>query len=253
MSNFISHLVQRALSPAPSTVQPRLASRFENAVAPARQPEAQADGFSPSPGVSTQAPSAVARTPERVKALPPMAALAAPPTTPSSATPAPSPSSPVPVIARHHPLATPSSLPSPPAPAPVPAPRAAASTGALEQLVELQPSTHTLLVEHVTERVREIHLPSTASLSVAPPNPAPEHLIVPAALPAPVSHKVPPTPAPLPILPPAAIAQTTIRVNIGRIDIRAVHTTPSAPAPRQAPVRRPLVSLEDYLKQRAAS
>jgi len=53
-------------------------------------------------------------------------------------------------------------------------------------------------------------------------------------------HESRSTPAPLP----------TIKVNIGRIDVRAV-TTPPAPAPRQRKKTQPSLSLDDYLKQRA--
>jgi hypothetical protein len=41
----------------------------------------------------------------------------------------------------------------------------------------------------------------------------------------------------------------TIKITIGRIDVRAV--MPTQPAPRQANERRPALSLDDYLKQRS--
>ena len=41
----------------------------------------------------------------------------------------------------------------------------------------------------------------------------------------------------------------TIKITIGRVDVRAI--MPAAPAPRPAPARpSPALSLEDYLKQR---
>jgi hypothetical protein len=44
-----------------------------------------------------------------------------------------------------------------------------------------------------------------------------------------------------------------VRVTIGRIDIRAIHEAPAALARTATPDRRPMLSLESYLKQRAAT
>jgi hypothetical protein len=50
----------------------------------------------------------------------------------------------------------------------------------------------------------------------------------------------------------ASAAAPTIRVTIGRVDIRAIHPTPPAPVRAPASAPRPLVSLETYLAERDA-
>jgi hypothetical protein len=46
-------------------------------------------------------------------------------------------------------------------------------------------------------------------------------------------------------------APTTIRVAIGRIEVRAITPPPTPPVPRTARVQpKPAFSLDDYLKQR---
>lgn len=78
-----------------------------------------------------------------------------------------------------------------------------------------------------------------------------------ATLPARSSSPLPPFSSPLPSITPIQsslpLLQTpTIKINIGRVEIRALPASPaSPPAPRRAtPVQRPALSLDAYLQQR---
>ena len=65
-----------------------------------------------------------------------------------------------------------------------------------------------------------------------------------------VESVTPVTPATPTVSPPVSQSAPTIRVTIGRIDVRAV-MPPAPPAPRSRPSRPgPTLSLEDYLQQR---
>jgi hypothetical protein len=115
-------------------------------------------------------------------------------------------------------------------------------------------SSSTLLIEHVTERIRETHaVPGNGSslLAAVPASP----------IAAPAFTSAPPAPRATPVSPSstpdihpnvAPAAAPTIRVTIGRVDIRAIRPTPPAPVRAAAPAAGPLVSLETYLKQRDA-
>jgi hypothetical protein len=134
---------------------------------------------------------------------------------------------------------------------------ASSVTGARENFSFPPPSPSTLLIEHVTERVREFHPASGNGNSVsaaAPVSSGPAPALAP-ALPPSREPNVPPlssstTPATSPFGPPAAAP--IIRVTIGRIDIRAVAAAPPPAVRATPPPQRPLVSLETYLKQRDA-
>lgn len=237
MSNFLHRLLQRSLSPAMATVQPRLASRYESDPAPARL-------------------SAERRETNALTPLPSQPAVSTAPLTLSPQREIPSPSVPVPVTTLLNYLAPTTSItapvqlsaaptasavtPPPPTTSPAPTPifPTPVATEPRETFSLPPHPSNTLLVAPSTERIRENHptlaagfsLRSTTPTSLSPAPPFPPTVPLPAA------------PAPPP----------TIQVTIGRIDIRAIHApTAAAPvAPAPAPARRPLVSLEHYLNQR---
>jgi hypothetical protein len=118
-------------------------------------------------------------------------------------------------------------------------------------------SSTTLLIEHVTERIRESY-PVPANGSSLPTAVPPSSIATPSFTPTPPAPRTPGatpvspkiTPDTRPIVEPTATP--IVRVTIGRVDIRAIHAPPFVPARASASARGPLVSLETYLKQRDA-
>ncbi len=253
MSNFLRHLIQRSLSPA-ATLQPRLASRFESGAAPARFTEERIETaaalvapMSSQPVVSAIRPLAAAPAEE-----PNTAASPSPMEARLSATPPPEiPSVAVPVATSPVPPAAVSTAPAPVAPiASVTTP---ATTTASETFSLPPASTSTLLIEHFTERIREISPAPGIGVSSSDTTTIPS-LSAPAftpATPKPAAERISPSSPPA-ALPPVAPATPAVRVTIGRVDIRAIHVPPATPVRAPAPDRRPLVSLEAYLSQRDA-
>jgi len=121
---------------------------------------------------------------------------------------------------------------------------------ATQEAARLIPA-HAAAPEQAPERVIE---------SISPAAPSRTLLVAPAITPkpgtpkpggdqkreSPLSDRVEPTPSA-----PGAEREITptIKITIGRVDVRAV--TPERPAPRPTPERRPALSLDDYLKQRS--
>lgn len=252
--NFLRHLLQRSLASS-ATLQPRLASRFEFNPNPVRPTELAIETeastpVAPAPFPSVPGPVAQPATPraESTQSAAPLASMPAPP-----------PSAPPPVFAPSRPLTVPpvipAATPAPAAPPPSVAPLAISSNASAREIFSLPPvSGSTLLIERVTERVREnFAVPANGSSSSAalPASPAAAPALV-SAPPAP--RTTPASPSTTPVVPPIAApaAAPIIRVTIGRVDIRAIHPTPPAPVRASAPAPPPLVSLETYLKQRDA-
>jgi hypothetical protein len=246
MNNFFHHLLQRSFAPTPS-IQPRLASLFEPSVAPLRGPAAPGEVHA-----ETIAPTAPPTLAPLLPASRPPAAASAALLTPLPAATILSAS--VPAIVSAPAWVPASSLPSvqPAASAPTPADssasraqtRAASAKATREPLNLLQPTTHPLLIERVAPRPSD-------GLVVAQPS-APD--AAPVSLARAPSTIVPARLAPLDAPREAASPPPGIRVTIGRIDIRAVQEPAAVGLARPAaPGRRPVLSLEDYLKQRAAS
>lgn len=253
MSNFLRHLLERTLAPA-ATLQPRLASRFESGPAPVRFTEERIETFAtPAVAPAPSHPVASAASPvasPRAEISSPVASALSVAVPPSAAPP--------PVLASVLvPLAASSVFP-PNVQAPIAPPAQAVSISAppstaARETFSLPPaSASTLLIERVTDRIRESSPApgsGTSSSSVAKTSAVTAPTIAPATR-TPIAAPLSPAAAPaaLPAAPPAA---PTIRVTIGRVDIRAIHA-PAAPARTPAPERRPLVSLETYLRQRDA-
>jgi hypothetical protein len=253
MNNFLRHLLQRSLAPS-ATLQPRLASRFESNAGPVRPPteltietETATPGApAPLPAVPVLAAQSAATRSESAQSASPLASMPAPP--PPAQPPAFAPSRPLavqPVL--------PDATPAPAAPPPPVAPLATPSTSGAREIFSMPPaSSGTLLIEHVTERIRESYpVPGSSLPTAVPASPIAASALAPAP-PAPRTTPASPSTAPVarPIVAPAAAP--IIRVTIGRVDIRAIHPAPPAPVRVSAPDRRPLVSLETYLKQRNA-
>lgn len=252
MSKFLRHLLQRSLAPA-ATLQPRLASRFESGPAPARFSEERVETFAAAPDVPP--PSRPVASAASSVASPRAEILSTVVSSPLVAASPPVAPPPV-IVSAPAPLAT---SPVPPAanPAPV-APRAEAASfsappAVVREVFSLPPaSPATLLIERATERIREsspapesaVSSSTVASAQVTVPTFTPA-LLAPIA--APISPATPPSA--LPVVAPAA---PTIRVTIGRVDIRAIHAPSTASVRALAPERRPIVSLETYLSQRDA-
>jgi hypothetical protein len=254
MSNYIRHLLRRSLGPS-ATLQPRLASRFESNASPARLTElavetGAAASVAPAPlpsipGLAAQSPEPRAET---AKSDGPLPSMTAPPAT----SPPPVFASPISLAA---PPIPPAASPAPVAPTPPVAPSVVPSTSTTHEIFSLPPaSSSTLLIEHVTERIRESYPVPGNGISLSAANPA-SPVGAPAFTPASPAPRAPEaTPASssataaVPIVAPAAAP--IIRVTIGRVDIRAIHPPPVAPVRASAPVRPPLVSLETYLNQR---
>ncbi len=117
-------------------------------------------------------------------------------------------------------------------------------------------TSSTLLVEPTTPRTHSVAFPTSAAtpaslspLDVNAANAFPSHSA--SSTPASVAYgqdeaRSLPANSSLPTAP-------TIRVHIGRVDIRAVHLPPAPATPRPpAPERRPLLPLEDYLKRQGS-
>jgi hypothetical protein len=257
MSTFLRRLLERSLA-STATVQPRLASRFEFNPNPARPTEMAieaggAEPVAPAPlqSVSDFAAQSAAPHAETAQPAAPLPSIAGPP--PSAPPLFASPSIPVTV-----PAVPPAATPAPAAPPPPVAPLAAPSVDPARQIFSFSPaSSSTLLIEHVTERVRESYPVPGSGISLsaaAPASPAaaPAFTSAPPAPPMPIATPISPSTmaAARPIVPPAAAP--IIRVTIGRVDIRAIHAVPPAPVRALASPQRPLVSLETYLKQRDA-
>ena len=251
MSNFFRHLLQRSLSPASATVQPRLASRFESGPAPARLTEERRETSATAPVTAQPATSPPPLSPApRREILSPVASV---PVATISNNLAQVPTSTALVSL---PAVSNSSAVTPPPPAIFPALVSAVSVPVSIEpraILSLPPiPTNTLLVEPIIERIREISPPSAAAITSPASNANAPH--PPTAF-APTTRSFSPTPpsTSLARLTPIATAPAptpTIQVTIGRVDIRAIHA-PSAPAARApGPARRPLVSLEHYLNQR---
>lgn len=258
MSPFLRQLVQRSIAPA-SSLQPRLASRFETVGAPVGFPEVRADFSAP---VASRAAERASTGRVLADAQPPSprSEHPAPITPPAFVAGQPAADRPtVNVSTAEPPSARPDPLPrqQDPAPAsPAMAVSAFSAPGNAPQQILAPPvaSPATLLIERVIERRAE----SPLAREAAPPlhsAPAPPRLGSPQLAPTlPVNlhgSLAPPTP------PARATAATTpppspIRVTIGRVDIRAIHSPPPTPVPVAAAERRPLVSLEAYLSRRDA-
>lgn len=172
------------------------------------------------------------------------------------------PASPRPVSA---PAALPSPLPAPLSPAgllsplaqPVtatvtptgPAPASLPSAVGVPRALSPNPAP-TLLIERRTERIQErttVAIVRDPALNLVPSISHP-------AKPESSARSLAPHPTPALIVPAAPSPEApapTIRVTIGRVDIRAIRP-PSAPAtaPRLQPERSPVVSLENYLAKR---
>lgn len=255
MSDFLRQLIQRALAPS-AALQPRLASRFEPGFARSRFTEERIETIAASPRARAPESPAASATPApvpraegspsvaRALSLAPAMSVAPPPVTP----PLPAP-----------PVVTPSHPPFPGAPD---RPREAAPPVSPSPPVTTRPEwlslptvpAGTLLVERFTETVREARLAPGASIPPAEVvrSPAVSALLMPPAL-----HPPSIAPGPPSVVPVGEAAETTsaaeiIRVNIGRIDIRAVHAPPAAPVRAPAPAPRPVLSLETYLSRRNA-
>lgn len=257
MSTFLRRLLERSLA-STATVQPRLASRFEFVPNPARLSELTIETVAAAPAASAPLPSvtdfaapSAAPHPEIAKSAAPVPPLAGP--LPAAHPPA-FPASPPPVAA----------IPPPPASQPITPPPAAppltesSVRSAREKFSLPPPSPSTLLIERVTERIREIHPVSGNGSSVstaAAVSSGPAVAVASAPPPAPRERIVPPlspstSPSPTSFGPPSA--GPVVRVTIGRVDIRAI--APAAPPAVRAtpPPQRPLIPLETYLKQRDA-
>jgi hypothetical protein len=258
MSHFLRHLVQRSLAPATASVQPRLASRFESGAAPMRftaQHFESAAETSPTPPARfrpTTSPTPPAAPRVEIAPTPaPPATTVFPTTAPGIATVTPSFPSTV-NLTREISISTlptatnisSASLPSPPAFTSI---TAAMSSSHPHLATPASPST--LLVERVTDRLGEVsptaptiaRMPSSAS-PVTPPAAAPSLA---------TSSLFSPTTAPQIAAAVVSAAAPTVRVSIGRIDIRAIHPPSPTAARAPAPSRPPLVSLESYLKRDA--
>jgi hypothetical protein len=252
--NFLRHLLQRSLAPA-TTLQPRLASRFEFNANPVRPTELAVEtevaapvAPAPLPAVSGLAAQPAAPRAESAQSAAPLASTQAPP--PPASPPVFAPPRP-PTVLPVPPAATPAFA----APPPTVAPRATSSDSSAREVLSMPPaSSSTLLIERVTERVRENYaVPANgSSLSAAlPASPiaAPALTLTP---PAPRATPVSPSTTPVAHPTVAPAAAPIIRVTIGRVDIRAIHPMPPASVRAPASAPRPLVSLETYLTQRDA-
>jgi hypothetical protein len=259
MTPFFRSLVQRAAAPSTGVgLQPRIVSRFEapGGSGPRFNIEST-ETIAPAPTPPIGVTSTPAPTPATVTSLPPAPLAASPalptpaaPLVPSTALVVSATSSPAPTTAQASSTSNPSEGRAPTAPTfhPVPPVPAAAA----ERPSPLPPPT-TLVTERV-ERVRELR---TDVLRPEPVRPTPAPIV------ATVAH-----PSREPRQPSVSVNRTasdrdaidapappTVRVTIGRIDVRAVAgpagSTPVRPA-SDKPVR-PRTSLDDYLKQRATS
>ena len=231
MSDFPSNLVARALGRAP-TVQPRLPSLFESSPGGPELADSEAEATevpTPARATSTEVPAALPSVP----ATAPVSPDSSPPLTPSrrwsEAQRAPSLSPAQPQSSLR--LAPPSSEPAVVAPPPPPARRqdAGATAGSPEPVLtgrrpadaqQIQPSAAlvpALLSPQPHASVREPPHAERAAASKLPH--APQNAGTP-----------------------------TIRVTIGRIEVRLV--TPARPVSSSASPRKPMLSLEDYLRAR---
>lgn len=252
MTNFLRALAQRTIAPArEGQLQPRLSSRFESSPLPVGRPAAvQANGptdIDPTrPTHLTVHPEDPAFTTNSIapdnSASPARAANVNPGalTSEPSSTTSPLPS----LLGNAHVLAGQNLKP--------------ASTDPVPSLVEHRSATtqfkSTLLIEPVTAQPPTF-TPASPVSAAAPATASDEETGATRLRPRPGSTKPPPmaavaaaassTPvaAPLPAAP-------TIRVHIGRVDIRAIHSA-EAPVPRPIPPpRRPLLPLDVYLERR---
>jgi hypothetical protein len=98
-------------------------------------------------------------------------------------------------------------------------------------------------------KLEPVSSPVVPSRSLSEPPPSPTRLVMP-----PVQPRVIPAPPPEPaalIRPePAPTPSPAVHVSIGRIEVRAT-PLPSAPQPRKRPSTPPVMSLDEYLRQRA--
>ncbi len=249
MSNFFRHLLQRSLSPATATVQPRFASRFESGPAPARLTEERRETSATAPFTAQPATRPPPLSPAPRGEIPSPVASVPVATISSNFAPVPTTTALVSL-----PAIPTSSAVTPPPPAILPALASAVSAPVSMEprtTLSLPPTpTNTLLVEPITERVREISPPPAAAITSPASRANAPHS--PTAF-APTTRSFSPTPPSLARLTPIAATPApgpTIQVTIGRVDIRAIHA-PAAPAARApGPTRQPLVSLEHYLNQR---
>lgn len=265
MSDFLTHLVSRSITPVPS-VQPRLASRFE-AIAPAADA-----AFNSSLGAeqleATSAPQAVSQPTPQVNyppqrppssAKPPMASTDEPPSHRSElfqpVQPL-APQFPEPVVPRE--------AISPQRPAPSGEPRTSAPPPFIPEPMEPPAiaALHTEIV--VSENQREAYLQE--GRSPAPPAMITvDRLIADPIPPIGTQVAIPRPDLPEPLLTPRQAAPSSvsrsamsapevstpppIQVTIGRIEVRA---TAQAPASKPASAAaKPALSLEQYLQQRA--
>ena len=255
MSDFLGNLAARAVAPS-NAIRPRLPSRFES---PATAERTALD--------AEQEPSADAARIEdrgRVSQIP------------FAPTPSPTMRERSIEIARPIVAAEPAaSVVSPPVNVPLadPPPFVAPITPTKPQPPEkgIQPAPTPLLAPVPTLPVRPVLLsqetPIPATRSSRPPEPVtpreagetpPRKRVEPVVPQRIVAVEKPPVAAAVASSPeatgaacetPAETAAPIIRVTIGRIDVRAV--LPSAPAPtRKAPTASPVLSLDEYLKQR---
>lgn len=246
MSHFLRHLLQRALPAVSSgTLRPRLPARFENGRAPAAFTEEQ-----------------IATTPAtpRVTAFEPTDPPAAPTSAPSAHALTEKTGAPAPSWIGPNPVMPPSPFPSLLGTSSQPRPVATLSVPPPAYPVEVRRSlpfspAATLLVERKGERVYErTKEPAARESSAAAPPPG----SVTPALPVALRSVSPQAGSTLPEVSPAPPAETdgrSIRVTIGRVEIRAVSSasSPTSAATRAQSVHSPVVSLENYLAKRNSS
>lgn len=252
--SLLRSLARRAVQPAASTLRPRVASRFETEVAPARLVEEHLETEArPAPATRAAPASSAAERPATATPLARATEAAATPAGPRAELAPIAPIAPVSPAPEPAPMALAWPTLTMPAPTSQVTPATINLATPSPPAAPLLPAASTLLIEHATERVIERHVTETRLVAqdaarAEAPTSAPR--MEPTTL-RPVVAPARPEPPAVALAPREAPA---IRVTIDRIDVRAVHASPAAPAapPSAAPPRAPALSLDDYLARRAA-
>lgn len=242
MSDYLKNLAARTLDPS-TVVQPRLASRFE--------PPPGEPGLVTDFEVETEFEASPAEPPVEARAETPHAPVT---TRAESAPRVPAEHSPPPVFERRPEV-------SPHEQSPAPASERAPDPAPSQTFVNRETPRQTAAnVEVLKSAAREETAESVPAAVRAAARPSPEaaepqttrsgpRVVEPRLLPAPKVSEAPQSRASFTPEPAHEDAAPTIRVTIGRVDVRAVAAgskeTKRAPAPP-----RPALTLEDYLRRR---
>lgn len=285
MNGYLHHLVSRALDTAP-VLKPRLPAWFEP-VAPRTPALQEIDQEQEAPDTPRPAPERQSPPRPRLAEAP---AFPAPPERPaavqglaeSMATVPPAPAPPPTAasvriereVREHHEVFVQRRIeekPSPPSPASEPrrAVQREASGPALqaadarirpraESPIPAPPVSAFLVPKEPMAAAAQALNPVTASVAAPGPAPRPDNrpppqpaALVPKSMPAGALPALRPAAVPQAVQapPPRPVEPPVIEISIGRVEVRAV----SAPAPAAAPRQRsaaPMLSLDDYLKQK---